>query len=69
MQYFVAVINILFDAVRYAQDMEMQLSNKQESLIHNTKSEENKNNANWIFYSVTVSPIQRPKEGLLLVCG
>jgi len=49
--------------------MEVQQSDEQESLLRNAKSRENENDANLVFYSVSVSPIQRPKERLLLVCG
>lgn len=63
------VKNILFDSVRYDQDIEVQLSKEQESLLSNTTSGENKIHANWVLYYVSVSPIQRPKKRLLLVRG
>lgn len=69
LKYFVVVTNILLDSVRYGQDIEVQLSNEQESLLSNSTSGENKNHANWVFYSVSVSPIQRPKKRLLLMRG
>lgn len=68
MEGFVVVKKILFDSVRYDQDIEVQLSIEQESLLSNT-SGENKVHANWVLYYVSVSPIQRPKKRLLLVRG
>lgn len=69
LKYFAVVINILFDSVRYGQDIEVQISKEQEYLLSNTTSGENKIRANWIFHYVSVSPIQRPKKRLLLVRG